>query len=137
MPEFTKTQFSNPLDMCWQMVCQTCCDFFFFLESFNLWRPLLIIALYYQTKTPISFWCMRWMNPRSLIQPSETLPIELTGTHQTCCDLRKKYNISNIITLTFLRSWQSVLINEGWKRKTHYNWFNWSTLDGKLLNQIT
>ena len=30
--------------------------FFFFLrESFNLWRPLLMIALYYQTKTPISF----------------------------------------------------------------------------------
>ena len=26
-----------------------------FLESFNLWRPLLIITLYYQTKTPISF----------------------------------------------------------------------------------
>jgi len=29
--------------------------FFFFLESFNLWRPLLMKALYHQTKTPISF----------------------------------------------------------------------------------
>ena len=27
------------------------------------------------------FWCMRGLNPRSLTQPSETLPIELTGTH--------------------------------------------------------
>ena len=55
--------------------------FFFFRESFNLWCPLLIIALYYQTKIPISFWCKRGLNPRSLIQPSETLPVELTGTH--------------------------------------------------------
>ena len=54
---------------------------FFFLESFNLWRPLLMITLYHQTKTPISFWCRRGLNPRSLIRPSETLLIELTGTH--------------------------------------------------------
>ena len=32
---------------------------YFFLESFNLWRLLLIIDLYYQIKTPISFW-YRW-----------------------------------------------------------------------------
>ena len=43
--------------------------------------PLLMIAHYHQTKTPISFWCRRELNPRSLIQPSETLPVELTGTH--------------------------------------------------------
>ena len=54
---------------------------FFFRKSFNLWRPLPIIALYHQTKTPISFWCRQGLNPRSLIQPSETLPVELTGTH--------------------------------------------------------
>ena len=56
---------------------------FFFLrerESLNLWRLLLMIALYHQTKTPISFWCKRGLNPRSLIQPSETLPVELTRT---------------------------------------------------------
>ena len=40
-----------------------------------------MIALYHQTNTPISFWCRRGLNPRSLIQPSETLPVELTGTH--------------------------------------------------------
>ena len=34
--------------------------FFFFLREFhNLWHLLLIIALYYQTKTPISFLC-KW-----------------------------------------------------------------------------
>ena len=29
--------------------------FFFFFESFNLWCPLLMIALYYQTKILIGF----------------------------------------------------------------------------------
>ena len=29
--------------------------FFFFERKFNIWRPLLIIALYYQIKTPIDF----------------------------------------------------------------------------------
>ena len=55
--------------------------FNFFLESFNLQRPLLMIALYHQTKTPISFWYRWGLNPRSLIQPSEILPIKLTRTH--------------------------------------------------------
>ena len=52
---------------------------FFFLESFNLWRPLLMIALYHQTKTSISFLCRRRLNPISFIQPSETLPVDLAG----------------------------------------------------------
>ena len=33
--------------------------FFFFLESFNLWRLLLMIALYHQIKISINFWCRR------------------------------------------------------------------------------
>ena len=41
-----------------------------------------MIAHYYQTKTPISFWCRRGLNPRSLIQPPKTLPVELTRTHK-------------------------------------------------------
>ena len=53
----------------------------FFIESFNIWHPLLIIALYHQTKTPISFLCKWKLNPRSFIQPSKILPIEITGTH--------------------------------------------------------
>ena len=35
----------------------------------------------HQTKTLIDFWCMRDLNLRFLIQPSETLLIELTKTH--------------------------------------------------------
>ena len=58
-----------------------CCTFLFW-ESSNLWRPLLMmIAIYHQMKTLIDFWCIWRLNPRSLIQPSETLPIELTGTY--------------------------------------------------------
>ena len=57
-------------------------NIFFFRESFNLWHSLLMITLYHQTKIPISFWCRRGLNPRSLIQPSETLLVELTGTHK-------------------------------------------------------
>ena len=34
-----------------------------------------------QTKTPIGFWCRRGLNPISLIQPLETLPVKLTRTH--------------------------------------------------------
>ena len=49
-----------------------------------------MIAPYYQTKTPISFWCRRGLNPRSFIQPSETLSVELTGTHKT------NYNFKNM-----------------------------------------
>ena len=40
-----------------------------------------MISLYHQSKTLISFWCRWGLNPRSLIQPPETLPIELGGTH--------------------------------------------------------
>ena len=38
-------------------------------------------AFYHQTKTPIGFLCRQGLNPESLIQLSETLPVELTGTH--------------------------------------------------------
>ena len=55
--------------------------FFFFGEGCNRCSSPLIIALYYQTKTPINFWYRRGMKPRSLIQLSEALPAELTRTH--------------------------------------------------------
>ena len=70
----------------------------FFEESFNLWRQLLMIALYHQTKTPISFWCRRGLNPKSLIQLSETLPVELTETY--FIGLYQKY-ISNVTFIKF------------------------------------
>ena len=49
-------------------------------KSFSLWHLLLIITFYHQTKTPIGFWCKWGMNHRSLIQSSETLPVELIRT---------------------------------------------------------
>ena len=47
-------------------------------------------TLYHQTKTPIGFWYRQELNPRSLTQPLETLPVELTGTHKgkTCFRLK-------------------------------------------------
>ena len=41
----------------------------------------MIIVFYYQTKTPIGFWCKQGLNPKCFIQPLETLSIELTETH--------------------------------------------------------
>ena len=37
--------------------------------------------LYHQIKTAINFQCRRGLNPKSLIQPSKTLPVEQTETH--------------------------------------------------------
>ena len=39
-------------------------------------------ALYHQTKTLVDFWCRLGLNPRSLIQLSETLPVKLTRIHE-------------------------------------------------------
>ena len=44
-------------------------------------RPLLMVTFYYQIKIPNNFWCKWRLNSKFLIQSSETLPIELTGTH--------------------------------------------------------
>ena len=56
---------------------------FLFLERFNLWRQLIIIAHYNNSLSlvQISFWFKRGLNLKSLIQPLETLPVELTETH--------------------------------------------------------
>ena len=56
-------------------------------KDFNLWHLILMIAIYHQTKTPISFWWKWKLNPKFLIQPSETLPIELTETCRLLNDL--------------------------------------------------
>ena len=40
-----------------------------------------MIVLYHQTKRLIGFWCKRELNPRSLIQLSEILLVELAITH--------------------------------------------------------
>ena len=69
---------------------------FLFWESFNLWRPLLMIAFYYQTKTSISFWYRQGLNLKSFIQPSETLSVELTGTHLFYLSLCYFVLVSNV-----------------------------------------
>ena len=71
-----------------------------FTSNDNLWRPLLMIALYHQTKTPISSWCRRGLIHRSLIQPSETLLVELTGTHNSKLYLVSLYLHGTIHTHT-------------------------------------
>ena len=38
-------------------------------------------AFYHQTKTPIGFWCRQGLNPKSLIQLSETLLVKLIRTY--------------------------------------------------------
>ena len=57
--------------------------FFFFWIKF---QPMTSVfgdcVFYHQTKTTIGFWCRRELNSRSLIQPSETLLVELIGTHK-------------------------------------------------------
>ena len=52
-------------------------------------------ALYYQTKTPIGFWCRRELNLKSFIQPSNILPAELTGTYRALCILKSSIEIIN------------------------------------------
>ena len=74
-----------------------------------------MIVIYYQTKTPIGFWCKRRLNSRSLIQPSETLLAKLTGINflrMTLCNKKKifledfcclcnKKNVSTYLALYF------------------------------------
>ena len=54
---------------------------YLFYFYFYLFFMFLMIAHYHQTKTSIGFWCKRGLNPRSLIQPLETLPVELIEIH--------------------------------------------------------
>ena len=55
--------------------------FFFFKREFQYMTFAPDNVFYQQTKTPIGFWCRRRLNLKSLIQPLETLPVELTGIH--------------------------------------------------------
>ena len=75
----------------------------FFLDSFNLWSPLLMITLYYQTKISIDPWCRRELNLKSLIQSSKTLRVKLIRTH-------KFYQLSKLTKCKFGTSWKFQLI---------------------------
>ena len=94
--------------------------FFIFRECFNLWRPLLMIALYHQTKTPINFWCRRGLNPRSLIQLSETLSIELIGTHVPIFHFYHFYSLSWKMRLVFSPTVTSETENAHMANGVHY-----------------
>ena len=115
----------------------------FFGESFNLWRPLLMMALYYQTKAPISFWCRRRLNPRSLIQPSEILPVELIGTHHTflflnqkAVDFSKTIFVLNTYHLLFLTTQKIFyLLQNLWEKKVLQRAYILRAVQARKVNQ--
>ena len=95
--------------------------FYFFRESFNLWRPLLIIALYHQTKTPINFLCKQELNIISLIQPSKTLLIKklidsMIHKSNTRVILRYSWSIKNCTPSSHIHS----EVHNECERKEHH-----------------
>ena len=100
--------------------------FVFFVLEFQLMTfvfndsslSFLMIVLYHQTKIPISFLCRWELNLRSLIQPSETLPVELIETH-SCLFLlvfrtnkSKSSNSKLTFSPVFLNSYHIILLGE-------------------------
>ena len=55
--------------------------FFFFKREFQLMASAPDNSSLLSDQDTNQFWCRRGLNPRSLIQPLKTLPVELTGTH--------------------------------------------------------
>ena len=96
--------------------------FFFFRE--REFQYMSSWAFYHQTKTPINFWYKRRLNLRSLIQPSKTLPIELTGTHNlmtllltiNCGNFFIDYYLDPLLILCFL------LTNNYFKSQNACSW---------------
>ena len=108
------------------------------LESFNLWRLLLMIIFYYPTKTPINFWYRQKLNLKSLIQPSKFLLIKLTESHLIhfksvwMCWIRC-VGVSSIFTiLTIIPNWTRALENMPWKIVS-LDWFQISEIYEQLL----
>ena len=68
-------------------------------SAHGIWIKVLFFLRKFQPMTSDQdtnqFLCMRGLNPKSLIQPSETLLIKLTGTH---------IHYSNLLTLTKKKS---------------------------------
>ena len=61
-----------------------------------------MIVFNHQIKTPISFWCRQELNLKFLIQPSETLLIELIETHTHLNQLITPSNLVFIICNRFI-----------------------------------
>ena len=64
----------------------------------------------YQIKISIGFWYRRRLNPKSLIQPSKTLPVELTTTHKygatTFCILGLK--LKEFSKINCMQRWEAI-----------------------------
>lgn len=67
--------------VCAQMYIKEKIYIFFLIEFQFMTSAFDNCTLYYQTKTPIGFWCKWRFNLKSLIKPSETLPVELAQIH--------------------------------------------------------
>ena len=65
------------LAMKWEKWYSSPYIYIYIFENFNLWRLFLMMAHCHQTKIPIDFRCRQKLNPRFLIQLSETLPVNL------------------------------------------------------------
>ena len=55
--------------------------FFFFEREFQLMASVPDNSFLLSDQDTNQFWCKQGLNPKFLIQPSETLLVELTGTH--------------------------------------------------------
>ena len=64
--------------------------FFFFLREFQLMTSVLDNRSLLLDQNINQFWCRRRLNPRSFIQLSEILPVELTETHYIPCRYRHR-----------------------------------------------
>ena len=49
------------------------------------------------------FWCRRGLNLRFLIQPSETLPVEVTGGHKCYCSIMQ--TLKSHILFSLSKGW--------------------------------
>ena len=79
----------------------------------------MIIALYYQTKIPISFWCRRGLNPRSLIQPSKTLPVQVLSSLFSFQVFLTPTIIIVIIIIIIIQYYKSIRINIELRKQIH------------------
>ena len=82
----------------------------FFLREFQSMTTVLMIIIYHQIKILISFWCRRGLNPRSLIQSSEILPVELIGTYSILSFLKAILSIKHTKYPIFYFSIQHIKI---------------------------
>ena len=77
--------------------------FFFFRESFNLWRSLLMITLYHQTKIPISFWYRQELNTNQFFFFLNNVSLYLYSYH-TSIHICSMHHSSTTVTVA-MENW--------------------------------